>query len=97
MPNQTKSSTPPYLPAITAYQGHSSKAEVGIGYIGSWAAGVGKVDYPDVKFDYVELPPMFGSEHKFVADAGWGKVVSARHQAQQRSLDATELLDSQPR
>ncbi len=52
------------------------KGQVGIGYVGSWAAGVGKVDYPDVKFDYVELPPMFGSEHKFVADAGWGKVVS---------------------
>lgn len=52
------------------------KGQVGIGYVGSWAAGVGKVDYPDVKFDYVKLPPMFGSEYKFVADAGWGKVVS---------------------
>jgi len=49
---------------------------VGIGYIGSWAAGVGKVDFPDFKFDYVMLPPMFGTEPKFVADAGWGKVVS---------------------
>ena len=48
----------------------------GIGYIGSWAAGVGKVDFPDFKFDYVMLPPMFGTEPKFVADAGWGKVVS---------------------
>jgi multiple sugar transport system substrate-binding protein len=49
---------------------------VGIGYIGSWAAGVGKVDFPEFKFDYVMLPPMFGTEPKFVADAGWGKVVS---------------------
>jgi len=58
--------------------------QVGIGYIGSWAAGVGKVDYPDVKFDYVTLPPMFGSEYKFVADAGWGKVVSVntKHSAE---------------
>lgn len=49
---------------------------VGIGYIGSWAAGVGKVDFPDFKFDYVTMPPMFGDKPVFVADAGWGKVVS---------------------
>ena len=52
------------------------KGQVGIAYIGPWAAGVGKVDFPDVKFEYVALPPMFGSEYKFAADAGWGKVVS---------------------
>lgn len=52
------------------------KGQVGIAYIGPWAAGVGLVDYPDVKFEYVALPPMFGSEYNFAADAGWGKVVS---------------------
>ena len=53
------------------------KGQVGIAYIGPWAAGVGLVDYPDVKFEYVALPPMFGSEYNFAADAGWQPVSAA--------------------
>jgi multiple sugar transport system substrate-binding protein len=49
---------------------------VAIGFVGSWAAGEGMINYPDLKFDYVEIPPYFGSENKFAADSGWGKVVS---------------------
>ena len=45
-------------------------------FIGSWAAGAGKVDFPDLEFDYVNVPPLFGTEYKYAADAGWGKVVS---------------------
>jgi multiple sugar transport system substrate-binding protein len=52
------------------------QGNVAIGYVGSWAAGTGRVDYPDLKFDYVTTPPLFGDQHTFVADAGWGKVVS---------------------
>jgi multiple sugar transport system substrate-binding protein len=52
------------------------QGNVAIGYVGSWAAGTGRVDYPDLKFDYVITPPLFGETHTFVADAGWGKVVS---------------------
>lgn len=48
-----------------------------IGFIGSWAAGEGVVSYPEVKFDYVEIPTYFGGERRYAADAGWGKVVSA--------------------
>jgi multiple sugar transport system substrate-binding protein len=52
------------------------QGNVAIGYVGSWAAGTGRVDYPDLKFDYVATPPLFGDQHAYVADAGWGKVVS---------------------
>lgn len=52
------------------------QGNVAMGYIGSWAAGTGRVDYPDVKFDYVTTPPLFGDQQTFVADSGWGKVVS---------------------
>jgi multiple sugar transport system substrate-binding protein len=50
--------------------------EVAIGYVGSWGGGEGRVNYPDMKFDYVEIPTYFGGERRFAADAGWGEVVS---------------------
>jgi multiple sugar transport system substrate-binding protein len=50
---------------------------VAIGFVGSWAAGEGKANYPDMKFDYVKIPPYFGTEDKYAADSGWGKVVSS--------------------
>ncbi len=53
---------------------------VAIGFLGSWAAGEGRVNFPDTKFDYVTIPPYFGSENKFAADSGWGKVVSSHTQ-----------------
>ena len=49
---------------------------IAIGFVGSWAAGEGKIEFPDMKFDYVQIPPYFGTELKFAADSGWGKVVS---------------------
>ena len=49
---------------------------VGIGFVGSWAAGEGMINFPDLAFDYVEIPPYFGSTNRFAADSGWGKVVS---------------------
>jgi len=49
---------------------------MGIGFVGSWAAGEGLISYPDFKFDYVEIPTYFGGERRFAADSGWGKVVS---------------------
>lgn len=51
-------------------QGHN-----GIGVLGSWYAGDAKLAYPDLKFDYVTLPPMMGSEYKFASVGGWGYVV----------------------
>ncbi len=50
---------------------------VAIGYIGPWIVPEGRRNYPDFKdpWDHVESPH-FGSERKFAADSGWGKVVS---------------------
>lgn len=50
--------------------------QVSIGFVGSWAAASGLTSYPDMEFDYLLVPPIFGSEYKFAADSGWGKVVS---------------------
>ncbi len=57
-------------------QGHNA-----IGVLGSWYAGDAKIGYPDLKFDYVTLPPLMGNEHKFVSVGGWGYVVgkSTKH------------------
>lgn len=51
-------------------QGHAA-----IGVLGSWYVGDAKLAYPDLVFDYVSLPPLMGSEHKFVSVGGWGYVV----------------------
>ncbi len=51
-------------------QGHN-----GIGVLGSWYVGDAKLSFPDLVFDYVTLPPMMGSEHKFASVGGWGYVV----------------------
>ncbi|MGQ9833435.1 MAG: ABC transporter substrate-binding protein [Candidatus Villigracilaceae bacterium] len=52
-------------------QGHTA-----IAILGSWFAGDAKISYPDLKFDYVQLPPMMGNTHRFTSVGGWGYVVS---------------------
>ena len=61
-------------------------------FVGSWAAGFGKVDYPDLTFDYVTVPVLFGNERKFAADAGWGKVVSANSPNQEAAWKLVEFM-----
>ncbi len=51
-------------------QGHNA-----IGILGSWYAGDAKLAYPDLKFDYVALPPMMSGTYKFSSVGGWGYVV----------------------
>jgi len=57
-------------------QGHTA-----IGVLGSWYAGDAKLAYPDLKFDYVALPPMMSDQHNFASVGGWGYVVgkSTKH------------------
>jgi multiple sugar transport system substrate-binding protein len=50
---------------------------IAVGFVGSWAAGTGVSEYPDMQFGYVEIPTYFGGERHFATDSGWGKVVSA--------------------
>jgi multiple sugar transport system substrate-binding protein len=52
-----------------------AQGNVGVGVLGSWYAGDAKSAHPDLKFDYVGLPPMFGDQHKFVSVGGWARVV----------------------
>ncbi len=52
------------------------KGQVAMAYGGTWLTGGGS-QFPDTKFDYVKLPPFFGSQHQYAADSGWGIVVSA--------------------
>ena len=53
------------------------EGKVAIGYIGPWAVSMGVTDYPDFKDEYgYFVLPAVGDEPIFVADSGWGLVVS---------------------
>ena len=55
---------------------------VAIGYIGPWIVPEGRRNFPDFKDPWDHVPsPFYGSERKFAADAGWGKVVSPNSKA----------------
>jgi multiple sugar transport system substrate-binding protein len=64
-------------------------------FIGSWAAGAGLVNYPDMQFDYVNVPPLFGTEYKYAADAGWGKVVSANSPNQAAAWKLAQFMTTE--
>lgn len=61
-------------------------------FIGSWAAGQGLVNFPDFEFDYVNTPVLFGTQRKFAADAGWGKVVSANSANQEAAWKLVKFM-----
>lgn len=63
--------------------------------IGSWAAGQGIINFPDLKFDYVNVPPLFGDEWKYAADAGWGKVVSANSPNQAAAWELVKFMTAE--
>jgi len=72
-------------------QGHNA-----IGVLGSWYVGDAKVAYPDLKFDYVSLPPMMGAEHKFVSVGGWGYVVGKSTQHPDLAWKLAAFLGADP-
>jgi multiple sugar transport system substrate-binding protein len=72
-------------------QGHNA-----IGVLGSWYVGDAKIAYPDLEFDYVSLPPMMGSEHKFVSVGGWGYVVGKSTQHPEMAWKLAEFLGADP-
>ncbi len=65
---------------------------VAIGFVGSWAAGEGLLNYPDMDFDYLQIPPYFGNENVFAADAGWGKVVSVNTKHPEEALKLAKFM-----
>lgn len=70
--------------------------QVGIGYIGPWIVAIGLTDYPDFgEFDYVPMP-YFGDEPVFVADAGWGLVVSPNSPHQDVAWDFVRFATTDP-
>lgn len=64
-------------------------------FIGSWAAGQGLVNYPDFKFDYVNTPVLFGTQRKYAADSGWGKVVSANSANQEAAWKLVQFMTAE--
>ncbi len=66
--------------------------QAAMAYGGTWLAGYGAEAYPDVAFDYVYLPPFFGSQHQYAADAGWGNVVGANTKNPEAAWKLVEFL-----
>jgi multiple sugar transport system substrate-binding protein len=65
--------------------------------VGPWAIAVGQADYPDLEFDYVNMPTFAGDEYRFAAESGWGEVVNANAPAENKEA-AWRFIDfmSQP-
>jgi multiple sugar transport system substrate-binding protein len=65
--------------------------------VGPWAIAVGQTDYPDLEFDYVNMPTFAGDEYRFAAESGWGEVVNANAPAENKEA-AWRFIDfmSQP-
>ncbi|MBA3533423.1 MAG: ABC transporter substrate-binding protein [Ardenticatenales bacterium] len=67
----------------------SNRAAVAL--VGPWAAATGKTDFPEIEFDYVAMPHM-GSTPAFVADSGWGKVVSVNSKHQELAWEFVKFV-----
>jgi multiple sugar transport system substrate-binding protein len=65
--------------------------------VGPWAIAVGQTDYPDLDFDYINMPTFEGTEYRFAAESGWGEVVNANAPAENKEA-AWRFIDfmSQP-
>lgn len=61
------------------FQGNSAMA-----MRGPWVIPIGEADYPDLVFDYVNMPPYAGTENLFAAESGWGEVVNANAPAENK-------------
>jgi len=70
------------------------EGRVGIGYIGTWAIAEGRAGYPDFadEWGYAWLPPVAGDEPHFVADSGWGLVVSPNSEHQDIAWDFIKFV-----
>lgn len=75
------------------------KSQVGIGYIGSWAIGVGQENFPDFadEWDYFILPPVAGDKPLFVADSGWGLTVSPNSKHPDVAWDFVKFVTADPK
>jgi multiple sugar transport system substrate-binding protein len=66
---------------------------VAIGYIGPWIVPEGRRNFPDFADPWDHVPsPFYGSERKFAADAGWGKVVSPNSKVGDTAWDIAKFV-----
>jgi multiple sugar transport system substrate-binding protein len=56
---------------IYFFQGNSAMA-----MRGPWVIPIGEADYPDLEFEYVQMPVYAGTENLFAAETGWSEVVN---------------------
>jgi multiple sugar transport system substrate-binding protein len=61
-------------------------------HVGPWAIAVGQEDYPDLDFNYVNVPPYAGTDYLFAAESGWGEVVNANAPAENKEA-AWKFID----
>jgi len=73
------------------------EGRVAIGYIGTWAIAEGRVGYPDFpdEWDYAWLPSAQG-DPVFVADSGWGLVVSPNSEHPDVAWDFAKFVATNP-
>jgi multiple sugar transport system substrate-binding protein len=71
--------------------------KVAIGYIGAWAIAEGRNNYPDFtdEWDYIYLPAVQG-KGVFVADSGWGLMVSPNSKNQEAAWDFVKYVTTVP-
>ena len=69
---------------------------VGIGFIGSYAAAEGQASYPDINLDYTAIPPYFGDKQLYAADSGWGKVVSKNTKHPDEAWKLAQYMTTNP-
>ena len=73
------------------------EGRVGIGYIGTWAIAEGRANFPDFadEWDYAWLPSVKG-DPEFVADSGWGLVVSPNSPHKEVAWDFAKFVTANP-
>jgi multiple sugar transport system substrate-binding protein len=70
---------------------------VAIGYIGPWIVPEGRKNYPDFPDPWEDVSsPFYGSQRKFAADAGWGKVISPNSKVSDTAWDIALFWTQDP-
>jgi multiple sugar transport system substrate-binding protein len=70
-----------------------------MGYLGSWGVAQAASELPpgvQTRFDYFAVPPMVGSEHKFVQNAGFALAVPRTSKNQRIAWDIVKALTLSP-
>ena len=71
--------------------------QAAIGLVGPWVVADYRGDFPEYldKLEYIKLPSM-SDEPSFVADSGWGMVVSNNSQVQEQAWDFINFATTNP-